>query len=159
MEEVEFQFGNSKFPIKIRLSEFKGKKLIDIRKHFVKEDEVLPTKKGISLNASQFSQLLNILSNEQITLTEHFEIAPEDLEYHIEFENTIGRSFSFQDMNDEKKLVLNNKFKDKLNNISPILFGNLILSFYKAIGDVIDEDDILESILDRFDHHIRRIEW
>ena len=42
--------------IKIIVNEFKGKKYIDIRKYYLDEDEMKPTKKGISFNEQQWDE-------------------------------------------------------------------------------------------------------
>lgn len=45
---------------RVRVREFKGQKLVDIREFYTKDDDeenLLPTKKGISLTVSQFENL------------------------------------------------------------------------------------------------------
>ena len=65
MEGLKLKIGTEKSPIVIDLKIFKGRKLIDIRKYFhdkTDEEIFLPTKKGISLNPIQFSQLVDALN-------------------------------------------------------------------------------------------------
>lgn len=44
----------------IRINEFRGRKLIDIREYYEKNGEMLPGKKGISLSLSQWKRLLEV---------------------------------------------------------------------------------------------------
>ena len=44
----------------VRISEFRGRKLIDIREYYEKNGEMLPGKKGISLSLEQWKTLLKI---------------------------------------------------------------------------------------------------
>lgn len=54
-------------PIFISVSEFKNNKFLDIRKYYRDGAEWKPTKKGITINLEQFSDLLVFLNkNEQI---------------------------------------------------------------------------------------------
>ena len=49
-----------------------GSILIDIRKHFLKDGELLPSRKGISLTPRQFEQLLKDFSESYEWSTEEF---------------------------------------------------------------------------------------
>ncbi|KAH8392347.1 hypothetical protein KR215_006598 [Drosophila sulfurigaster] len=44
----------------VRINEFRGRKMVDIREHYEKDGKVLPGKKGISLSASQWRKLLAV---------------------------------------------------------------------------------------------------
>ncbi len=50
--------------IRISLSEYKGTKFIDIRLFWLKsDDEILPTRKGISLDIEKLDELISGLEN------------------------------------------------------------------------------------------------
>ncbi|KAM7352390.1 single stranded-binding protein c31A [Cochliomyia hominivorax] len=44
----------------VRINEFRGRKLIDIREYYEKNGEILPGKKGISLSVEQWKKLLKV---------------------------------------------------------------------------------------------------
>ncbi|KAH8271708.1 hypothetical protein KR044_001439 [Drosophila immigrans] len=44
----------------VRINEFRGRKMVDIREHYEKDGKVLPGKKGISLSALQWRKLLDV---------------------------------------------------------------------------------------------------
>lgn len=44
----------------VRINEFRGRKLIDIREYYEKNGEMLPGKKGISLSIEQWKKLLKV---------------------------------------------------------------------------------------------------
>ena len=58
-KDEEIFIGTKDYPLKIQFKTYKGKKYIDIRKWFLerKTNEVLPTKKGISLSEHQFESM------------------------------------------------------------------------------------------------------
>lgn len=64
---IEFE-KNSREVIRLSLSEYKAKKLIDIRIWYLdKDDEYKPSKKGLSLSIDKFDELKNaILRMEQL---------------------------------------------------------------------------------------------
>jgi len=72
--EREIFVGPKEYPIKIQVKTFKGRKYIDIRKWFLdrKSNEILPTKKGISLSEYQFEDIFKILSQEKDKISKWF---------------------------------------------------------------------------------------
>ncbi|EDW75846.1 uncharacterized protein Dwil_GK15158 [Drosophila willistoni] len=44
----------------VRINEFRGRKMVDIREHYEKNGEILPGKKGISLSIQQWKKLLEL---------------------------------------------------------------------------------------------------
>jgi len=72
--EKEIFVGPSEYPIKIQVKTFKGRKYLDIRKWYLdkKHNEVLPTKKGISLSEYQFEDIISIISNEKDKISKWF---------------------------------------------------------------------------------------
>lgn len=58
--------------IVISLTEFSGKKYLDIRKYFKNdESKMLPTKKGITLNLDQVDELRGVLNNNFDEIEKH----------------------------------------------------------------------------------------
>ncbi|KAH8413426.1 hypothetical protein KR009_010996 [Drosophila setifemur] len=49
----------------VKINEFRGRKMVDIREHYEKNGEILPGKKGISLSILQWKKLLELA--EEIT--------------------------------------------------------------------------------------------
>ncbi|KAH8269744.1 hypothetical protein KR018_009814 [Drosophila ironensis] len=49
----------------VKINEFRGRKMVDIREHYEKNGDILPGKKGISLSIPQWKKLLELA--EEIT--------------------------------------------------------------------------------------------
>lgn len=66
--------GSPSNPTVYKLSKFKDQNLFDIRKYFKKKDteELIPTKKGISLNKLGFEALLGIIKNNEKDILDWF---------------------------------------------------------------------------------------
>lgn len=72
-----------------------GSVLIDIRKHFLKDGELLPSRKGISLTPRQFEQLLKDFSESYEWSTEEFmNSLPMNLDEKYMFASKIDVNFS-----------------------------------------------------------------
>lgn len=72
--EKEIFVGPEEYPIKIQVKTFKGRKYLDIRKWYLdkKLNEILPTKKGISLNEYQFEDITSIILKERDKISKWF---------------------------------------------------------------------------------------
>ncbi|MBN2544644.1 MAG: transcriptional coactivator p15/PC4 family protein [Spirochaetes bacterium] len=57
-------------PIFINISNFKNVKFLDIRKYYQEGEDWKPTKKGITVNSEQFSQLLSFLNEKEKEIKE-----------------------------------------------------------------------------------------
>jgi hypothetical protein len=53
-----YELGNKRY---VSVSEFKGKKLVNIREYYEKDGKLLPGKKGISLSQDQYNKLKELL--------------------------------------------------------------------------------------------------
>lgn len=62
-----------KEPIFIALSNFKNFKYLDIRKFYQKEEDWLPTKKGITLSKDQIKELITIIENNKEEIDKWFD--------------------------------------------------------------------------------------
>ena len=49
--------------VRVSLSEFKNKKYLDIRRMWNNDGEILPTKKGVTIQLDEIDNLITILNN------------------------------------------------------------------------------------------------
>ncbi|KIY03216.1 uncharacterized protein Z520_01683 [Fonsecaea multimorphosa CBS 102226] len=61
---------------RVTLSEFKGKKLVNIREYYEKDNEWLPGKKGISMSIEQYTALIQIMPQIESVLKSQGEKVP-----------------------------------------------------------------------------------
>ena len=73
--DEEIYIGPKEYPIKIQIKTFKGRKYLDIRKWYLdrKTNEILPTKKGISLSEYQFEDVISLLSKDREKISYWFQ--------------------------------------------------------------------------------------
>lgn len=160
MEHIRVLFGSKKNPIEFSSKIFKGRKLIDIRKQFYNSlGEIIPTRKGISLNSIQMKEFLTVLID-NVELVKNFlnlDELPQDIEsLSINETTTIGRSFNIDFENEKKILHIDSELFEKLDKTQIDFFKLLLLSFYESLFEVIEEDSDIELILDSFDKNLRK---
>jgi hypothetical protein len=159
MAELKFVIGSKRNPTVGSFSEFKGQKLFDLRKYFINpnnSEELIPTKKGISLNELQFRFLIDSLNQFSPEITEFF---TEKSEFSIDLEitTTIGREFEIIYENGKTTLKIDDNFKNKLVIDQLLLFSKVLDSFYKSLIDVIDDSDEIDLVMDGLNRRINKI--
>ena len=58
-------------PIFVKLSSYRNKNYLDIRKFYLDGDEWKPTKKGVTLSDDQFEELLKIFTDNKSSIIDH----------------------------------------------------------------------------------------
>jgi hypothetical protein len=160
MEEIEIRVGSEKSPIVLSLTEFRGRKLIGIRKYFRAagdSNELRPTRKGISLTGQQFSMVLDALKENAEAIESFYD---SDFDFKVEQKliinvgSPLGRLFHFSFENDSTTAVIDERISDSLSEEQRILFINLLLLFYKALLDSLDDEGDIDLVLDSLSHSI-----
>jgi len=160
MEQVEFRVGSEKAPIVISLSEFRGKKLIGIRKFFRVSggsDEIRPTRKGISMTGQQFSMVLSALTENAESIESFYKSEIElkvDQKLNINVGSPLGRLFHFSFENDTTEVTIDRGLEGKLSEDQKVLFINLLLLFHKALLDSLEDESDMDLVLDSLSHAI-----
>jgi hypothetical protein len=162
MAELKFVFGSKKNPVLISLGEFEGRPRVDIRKYFPsKEDpeELLPTRKGISLNHGQLEELIEIINSKRDIIDDFFSGNTKDEKNSIFLVERpiVGRSFNVTFNNGETIITLAEDIS-KLKNISvQELLPKLIEAFYRSALDTIEDSDDFERLMNRLNFLLKRI--
>lgn len=163
MAELNYKIGTERNPILIAIKEFKGRKLIDIRKHFPdskNKNDLIPTKKGISLNESQLAALLNELNTNKESIQKYFEqINQENLDINLNIGNSLGRKFRFDFENKKTDFFLDSDLANKIGDVHIDVVKKSFYAFHSALLDVIEDDDEIELILDIFSNKLNRTKW
>lgn len=159
MEQLTFKIGTNRNPILIDFKEYNNQKIVDIRKYFFDSKDsnnLLPTKKGITLNINQLNQVVETLNSNLSSLSDFFET--DDLkEIKIEIKPTIGRCFQCKNENNKTTVVIDENFKNRLPADNLKLFSLMIESLNIALSDVLEESDEIDLVLDVFNQRISRV--
>jgi len=164
VENIINQIGSKNSPLIIELKEFEGRRLFDIRKYFIdkKTSDLLPTRKGISLNSFQLKQFVETINTKSNEINDFFFNEDSDnieITSEIKFENLIGRSFKYEYENGKTAIVLDKEYYNQITENQLEILKNILLSVNSALFDVIDDKNEVELILDRIDHKIKKIKW
>jgi len=159
MEQLVFKIGTNRNPILIDFKEYNNQKLVDIRKYFIDSNDsnnFLPTKKGISLNVNQLSQIIEAINSNSTAISDFFD-SNELKQINIDIKPTIGRSFQCKYENNKNTVVIDENFKDRLPSDSLKLFSLMVESFNIALFDVLEESDEIDLVLDVFNQRISSV--
>ncbi len=164
MEYIINQIGSKNSPIIIELKEYEGIKLFDLRKYYMdkKTEELLPTKKGISLNSFQLKQLIETINTKSDEINNFlFSENDEKLKIHTElkFSDLIGRKFKYEFENGKSSIILDKQKFGNVNINELEVIKKMLLSVNSAIYDVLDDQDQVELILDIIDQKLSKIQW
>jgi len=139
--EKEIYIGTKDYPIKIQIKTFKGRKYLDLRKWFLdrKTNEVIPTKKGISLSEYQFEDIVTILSKEKENISKWFQekSTEEEVVDSLMIQSELRRKISEEAKlfnTKTKKLSENRFFKIEYENVKKHLIINENHQLYKNIN-------------------------
>lgn len=158
MEPLVFKIGTIRNPILIDFKEYNGQKLVDIRKCFIDKHDsnnLIPTKKGISLNSNQLNQIIVVLNSNSESISEFFG-TNELREISVEVKPTLGRGFQCKYENNKTTVVIDEELKKRLSPENISLFVRLIECFSSALSEVLEQEDELELILDIFNQKLTR---
>ena len=165
MEELIFKIGTKKNPLLISLKEYKGRKFVDIRKFYQdkneKEEKLLPTRKGITLNSLQLEQFIEVINTESNNISNFFQQSNNSAN-KIEVEITdssFGRGFYIEYKNGETTLTINQNFKDKIGGNNVDFFKKLLFCFSESINDIIEDQDDIDLLLDILNKNINKTKW
>ena len=162
MAEIKYVFGTKRNPIVIHLGEYQGRPRVDIRKHYPSKDnteELLPTRKGISLNHSQLEQFLNIVNSKKETVDDFFQGKHVDSvnKSFLEEKPLIGRSFNIEFNNGETKVSISSELSHLKNRASVELIPQLLEAFYRSALDAIEDSDDFDMLMNKLNFFLKRI--
>ena len=162
MAELKYVFGTKRNPIVIHLGEYEGRPRVDIRKHYPSKDdpeELLPTRKGISLNHSQLEQFLDIVNSKKETVDDFFQGKHIDSvnQTFLEEKPLIGRGFNVEFNNGETKVSISSELSHLKNRASEELMPQLLEAFYRSALDAIEDSDDFDMLMNRLNFFLKRI--
>ena len=151
--------GSQKQPIFITIDEYKGHKYVDIRKYFLNnEDEHVATRKGVKLNVSQFSRMLEQIKTESELIEQELKLGDSsNVEILRELnvstsDNLRGRIFQVEHLNGTRDVAISTQFLDNIEDDTKHVVGAMVSTLYEALFDILEDDVVLNDVLDRWSH-------
>ena len=151
--------GSQKQPIFITIDEYKGHKYVDIRKYFLdNEGENVATRKGIKLNVSQFSRMLEQIKTESELIEQELKLGESsNVEILRELnvstsDNLRGRIFQVEHLNGTRDVAIATQFLDNIEDDTKHVVGAMVSTLYEALFDILEDDVVLNDVLDRWSH-------
>ncbi len=97
-------FGSKKSPVVVRLDEYKGRRIVDIRKYFSdkKSKELRPTKKGISLAENNFREITELIGDKGGSILEWLSSGGDEIKKQVE-SDMLARSIAAEEAAREKR--------------------------------------------------------
>ena len=162
MAELKFIFGTKRNPIVIHLGEYGGRPRVDIRKHFPSKndpEELLPTRKGISLNHSQIEQFLDIVNYKKEIIDDFFQGKRVDSvsETFLVEKPLIGRSFNVEFNNGETKVTISNEISHLKDKKPEELLTSLLEVFFRAALDAVEDPDDFDLLMNKLNFFLNRL--
>jgi len=151
--------GSQKQPIFITIDEYKGHKYVDIRKYFLdNEGEHVATRKGVKLNVSQFSRMLEQIKTESELIEQELKLGESsNVEILRELnvstsDNLRGRIFQVEHLNGTRDVAIATQFLDNIKDDTKHVVGAMVSTLYEALFDILEDDVALNDVLDRWSH-------
>lgn len=151
--------GSQKQPIFITIDEYKGHKYVDIRKYFLdNEGEHVATRKGVKLNVSQFSRMLEQIKAESELIGQELKLGESsNVEILRELNvstavNLRGRIFQVEHLNGTRDVAISTQFLDNIEGDTKHVVGAMVSTLYEALFDILEDDVVLNDVLDRWSH-------
>lgn len=151
--------GSQKQPIFITIDEYKGHKYVDIRKYFLdNEGEHVATRKGVKLNVSQFSRMLEQIKAESELIAQELklgEISNVEILRELNVSTAVnlrGRIFQVEHLNGTRDVAISTQFLDNIEGDTKHVVGAMVSTLYEALFDTLEDDVVLNDVLDRWSH-------
>ena len=158
---MEVNIGTKKNPVLFKFQDFKGRKLLDIRKYFINKDtqELVPTKKGVLLNVMQFNNLVEKINDNSTQISSYFTESDKSINQNVKvsFDTLIGRNFTIENEGGKTIIILSNSCKNKLNDTQKELFCNMILPIYQTLLEMFDDESEIDFFLDLLDKKLTHL--
>ena len=161
MAELKYVFGTKRNPIVIHLGSYEGRPRVDIRKHYQSKnnpEELLPTRKGISLNHTQLEQLMNIINSKKEVVDDFFQgkVLDSTHQTFLEEKILIGRSFNVEFNNGKTTVSIGSELLHLKNRSSEELITHLLEAFYRSALDAIEDPDDFDMLMNKLNFFLKR---
>ena len=162
MAELKYVFGTKRNPIVVHLGDYEGRPRVDIRKHYPSKEnseELLPTRKGISLNHTQLEQLMDIINSKKGIVDDFFQGKKIDCENQIFLEEKplIGRNFNVEFHNGSTKVFIGSELSHLKTMTTEELITRLLDAFYRSALDAVEDPDDFDMLMNKLNFFLKQI--
>ena len=162
MAELKYVFGTKRNPIVFHLGDYEGRPRVDIRKHYPSKEnpeELLPTRKGISLNHTQLEQLMDIVNSKKDIVDDFFKGKKMESVNQIFLveKPLIGRNFNVEFHNGSTKVFIGTELSHLKKMTSEELITSLLNAFYRSALDSVEDTDDFDMLMNKLNFFLNQI--
>lgn len=158
MEQTLRRIGAKTRPLILKLKDFKGRRFIDLRYHYVKDDDILPTKRGVMLSKEALIAVLSAIDEESEVISEYFDLKNQEVvDLEVKRDVVTGRSFEVNQYNGKVLIKMDEERYMGIDDKMLHIIASVLRVVTESLNAEFENEIYADSILSEIDYAIKKI--